>query len=158
MQETVRLGHLLHLRSRISDRDELAAYFYSAHRLLRALKEILFEDVRFKRASRLTRNNKQRLRYIDLMLERFHLRGIGGVKHMQGREASDPAEGHAQDLGTKTRSTHAEQEHVLKAAGLHFFCQLRQLVVLSKLLVDDIEPAQPVGFVAAAPERGIALP
>ena len=158
MQKAIRLRHLLHLRSRIGDRDELAAGFRRAHGLLGALEKILLENVGFERAARLAGNDEERLRNINQMLERFHLGGIGRIEHVQGREVRGPAERHAQNFRAQARSAHPEQQHMLKAAGLHFLRELRQLIVLRDLLIDDIEPAQPVGFVAAGPERGIALP
>ena len=60
--------------------------FVGAHCLLGALKEILFEDVRFERAARLARNDEERLGDVDLVLERFHLRRIGGIEHVQSGE------------------------------------------------------------------------
>ena len=73
MQKVVAFGHLLHLRSGVGDRDEVAADFIGADRLLRALEEILFEDVGFERAARFAGDDEQRLRNIDLMFEAFDL-------------------------------------------------------------------------------------
>src|ERR1035437_907784 len=47
---------------------------------------------------------------------------------------------------------------MLEPTGLNFLRDLHQLVVLCNLLVDNIEPSQPVGLVAAGPEGCIALP
>ena len=55
------------------------------------------------------------------MFERFYLRGIGGIEHVQSWKVSYPAERDAQDFGTKTGSTHAQQQHVLESTGLDFF-------------------------------------
>src|ERR1035438_3064861 len=101
MEKAIRLRHLLHLRFRIGDCHEVASDFHCTHSLPRALKKILFEDVRFERAARLAGNDKERLRNIDLMLERLHLRGIGRIEHVQDREVSDSAERLAQDFRTQ---------------------------------------------------------
>src|SRR6266566_2013153 len=143
MQKAIRLRYLLHLRSGISNRHEVAADLHRTHCLLDSLKKILLEDVGFERAARLARNNKQRLRYIDLMLEGFYLRGIGGIEYMQSGEVRKSAESHAQNFGTKAGSAHAEQQHVLETAGLNFLRKLLQLVLLRNLFVDNIKPAQP---------------
>ena len=95
MQKAIGLRHLLHLRPRIGDRDEVAAHFHCTENLLRALKEVLFEDVRFESATRLAGYDKQRFRYVNLMFKRFYLGGIGGVEHMQIGKVGDPAERHA---------------------------------------------------------------
>src|SRR5271157_3954689 len=158
VQEAIRLGHLLHFRAGIGDSDEVASYFRHSDRLLRAFEEVLFEDVGFERAAGLARDDKKRFRNIDLMFERLHLRGIGGIEHVQVGEMGGPAEGHAQNFRTKTRPAHAEEKYVLEPAGLDFFCDLLQLVVLGNLLIQNIEPAQPVGFIAAGPQLCIALP
>src|SRR5579859_7889770 len=158
MQKAICLRDLLHLRSRIGDRDELAAGFRGANSLLGAFKEILLEDVGFERAARLAGNDKQSLGDINQVLKRLHLAGIRRIEHVQGWEMSDPAESHAQNFRTKTRASHSEQQHVLKAARLHFLGKLYQLIVLRNLLIDDIEPSQPIRFVTAGPERGIAPP
>ena len=57
--------------------------FVGSDCLLGSLKEILLEDVRFERAARLARNDEERLGDVDLVLERFHLRRIGGIEHVQ---------------------------------------------------------------------------
>ena len=60
--ELVLFGHLLHLRARIGDGDEAAPVAAGA------LEEILLEDVRFERRSRLAGDDKQRARQVDLRL------------------------------------------------------------------------------------------
>jgi hypothetical protein len=85
----------------------VAAHLARAHTLLGSLKEILFEDVRFESAARLAGNNEQRLGNVDLMLERLHLRGIGGIEHMQSRKVRNPAERHTQNFRAKAGSAHA---------------------------------------------------
>ena len=95
---------------------------------------------------------------VDLMFERLHLGRISGIQHVQSGEVSGPPEGHAQDFRTETRPAHAEQQNVLEAALLNLFRDLLQLILLGELLVHDIEPSQPVGFVAPSPQRCIALP
>ena len=93
MAEIIGLGHLLHLRFRIRDRNEVASCLVRADHLLRALKEILFEDVRFQRAARFAGNDEQRFSNINLVFEGFDLRWIRRIEHMQLRPAADFAEG-----------------------------------------------------------------
>jgi len=47
--KTVALGHLLHLRARIGDGDEVTAGFLRTHQSLDAVEEVLRENVRFER-------------------------------------------------------------------------------------------------------------
>ena len=158
MQKTIRLRYLLHLRSWVGDRHEVAADLVVADYLARALKEILFENIGLERAARFAGNNEQRFRDVDEVFERFHLRGIGGIEHMQSREVRDPAKRQAQHFGAQTGAAHAQQQHMLEAARLHFFRDLHQLIVLRELLVNNVEPAQPTGFVGAGPQGSVALP
>ena len=158
MQKMIRFCHLLHLRSRVGDGYEVTADLYRAHCLLRALEKILFENVRFRRAAGFAGDNKKCRRNVDLMLERFHLSRIGGVEHVEGRKVRNPAEGHAQHFRTKTGPAHAQQQYVLEAAILNLFRNLLELIVLGSLFFDDIEPPQPLVFVAACPQGSVALP
>ena len=158
MQKAIRLGNLLHLRSRIGDRHEVAADFRSANRLLGAFEEILLENVWFECAARLAGHNKKRLLDIDLVFEAFNLRRIGRIENVQCREVRDAAKRHAQHFGTKAGAAHAEEQDMLETALLHFFRNLLQLILLPNLLFDNIEPAQPTGFIRARPQRRIVLP
>jgi hypothetical protein len=93
MPKIVGLRDLLHLRSRISDRHEVAACFVRANNLLSFLKEKLFENIWFQRTARFTGNNEQSFRDINLVFEGLHLCWIRRIEHMQLRPAADFAEG-----------------------------------------------------------------
>ena len=158
MQEFIALSNLLHFRTGIGDRDEVSARFVPAQRLLCPLKKILLEDVWLECATGLTGNDEQRFGDVDLVFERFDLGWIRGVEHMQHRKTGNVAEGHPQNFGTETGATHAKQQDVFEAARLDFLGELLQLLLLCRLFLYDIEPTQPVGFVSACPQAGIAIP
>src|SRR5579863_27507 len=117
----IRLSDLLHLRSWIGDCNKMSAGLCGAYGLLRTLEKILLEDVWLKSAARLARNNEESLRDIDLMFERFDLRGIGGIQNVQSRELRDSAKCHPQNFRTQARSAHAQQQDVFKTASVSFF-------------------------------------
>ena len=132
--------------------------FMAAHGLLGTFEEILLEDVRFERAARFAGNNEKRLRHVDLVFEGFDLRGICGVEYVQNGKMGNASERHSQDFGTKTRSTHAQEEYVLEAPRLNFLRDLLQLLLLRGLFFNDVEPAQPIGFVGARPKAAVPIP
>ena len=70
MQKAICLRDLLHFRSRIGDRDELAADFRHPNRLLRAFEEILFEDIGLEGAARFAGDDADRALEIELRLKR----------------------------------------------------------------------------------------
>src|SRR5262245_31194948 len=80
--EAMFLRHLLHLRARISNSDEVLTYRSFTHRLLDALEEILLKDVWLQRTTRLARDNAHRLGQIHLTLKRFLLGRVGRVQHV----------------------------------------------------------------------------
>src|SRR5579862_1386187 len=47
---------------------------------------------------------------------------------------------------------------MLKFALLHFLRNFLQLILLRYLLVDNVEPAQPLVFIAPRPKRSVTLP
>src|SRR6185437_13166469 len=90
--ETIRLRDLLHFRTRIGDRNKMLARFTGAHSLLHAFEKILLKNIRLERAAGLARNNENRFRQIDRLLNRAHLRRIGRLEHMTLRVTADLAE------------------------------------------------------------------
>ena len=47
---------------------------------------------------------------------------------------------------------------MLEPSQLYFFCKFLQSIVLRDLLVDNIEPSQPLRLVFAGPQTRIAIP
>ena len=131
---------------------------FGANRLLSAFKEILFEDIGFESTSGLAGDDEQRLRNVDLVLERFHLRRIGRIEHMQVRKLRNPAKSHPQNFGTKARTAHPQKENVLKTAEMNFLREFLQFVLMRGLLFNNVEPAEPLRFVVAGPEARVAIP
>src|SRR5215472_4916647 len=158
MQKAVALCDLLHLRTWVGNRNELTAGLAGADRLSGAFKEILLEDVRLERAARFAGNDEKGFCDLDLMFKGFDLRGVGRVQDVQHRKTRQVSEGHTQDFRAQTRSSHAEQQHVLKAARLNLLRELLQLIVLSNLLFDDVQPSQPLRFVVPRPQARVAIP
>ncbi len=100
----------------------------------------------------------KRLRQIDFVLERLDLRRIGGIEHVQSGKPAILPKVISQHFGAQTGTTHAQQQDVGEVFFLDICDRGAQLVAVSDLVVGDVEPAQPVGFVGAGPERGIVLP
>jgi hypothetical protein len=98
VSKAVALGELLQLRARVGDGDEAPAGFLDADELRQAVEEVLLEDVRLERGARLAGHDEERVLEIDLVLERLHLRGVGGIEHVQLREVFDLSEGRLQDF------------------------------------------------------------
>ena len=133
--EIIALGHVLHLRARISNRDEARSGLPGANHLRHALKEILFEDVRFQRAPRFAGHQKQRVGQINLLLRGFDLRRIGGIQNVQFREPGNFAEGHLQNFRTQTGTTHTQQQHMRKACLVHVLSDLGELMPVRQLII-----------------------
>ena len=150
--EVVGLGDVLHLRPGVGDGDETVG---SA---ARALEEILLEDVGLERAAGLAGDDEERLGEIDLALDGADLRGIGGVEHMQLGESGNRAEGHAHDFGAEAGAAHAQEQRVFETAGAHLRGDVLEVLDVGDLVVDDSQPADPLGLVGAAPQRGVAAP
>ena len=87
---------------------------------------------------------------------RSHLRRIGGIQHVQLREAGLSGKGFRQHFRPEARSAHAEHHGVGEFLPLH---ALRKILV-----VGDIgggratQPAQPFVLVVAGPDRLVLLP
>ncbi len=158
MAEAIGLGDLLHLRAGVGDGDEAAAGFVRADGLLRPFEEILLENIGLERGAGLAGDDEQRLGQVDLVLDRLDLRRIGGIEHMQLRKARDLAEGHCQHVGAQTGAAHAQQQDVGEVFLLYVGHGGTQLIAVGDLLGGDVEPAHPVGFVRAGPERSVVLP
>ena len=63
-----------------------------------------------------------------------------------------------QHIRTQAGTTHAQQQDVGEVFLLNVSNSGAQFVGMSDLVGSDIEPAHPVGFVRACPERGIVPP
>src|SRR5262249_19760870 len=90
------IGDLLHLRAGIGDGNKAAAGFLCSHSLLYTLEEILFEDVRLERGTRLAGNNDNGLGEVKPVFECFDLCRVGRIEDEQTRETIKPAKGRSQ--------------------------------------------------------------
>ena len=125
---------------------------------LHACQEVLQQDVGLECRAGLARDDEERVRQVHRVLDRGDLCGVGRVQHVQLRKALDGAEGLSHHLRTQARSAHAE-EHGVRDAGVgDLLGDLFQRTDVRHLVVGDAEPVQPVAFVAAGPERGVARP
>ena len=77
---------------------------------------------------------------------------------MQPGEAVDLTERHRQHFRRQAGTAHAEQENVAETFFLDIFCYALQVAAVSNFVFSNAEPAQPVRFVGAGPQRRIALP
>src|SRR6266436_2882793 len=77
---------------------------------------------------------------------------------MQVGIAVDDAERFAENLGAETRSTHAQQQRLSEAFISNFSGKIPESCDGLLLLVNNIEPAQPLIFTFIRPERRIARP
>src|SRR5215471_10873169 len=136
----------------------MAACLLRSYGLFRSLKKVLLENVRLERAPTLAGDDEQSLADVNLLLKRLDLRGVRRIEHMQLGKPGNRSKGHPQHFRTEAGSSHAEQQHVLESGLFYLFRDVLQLFALRNLFFDDIEPAQPLGFVFARPERGVTLP
>src|SRR5256885_2012473 len=81
--ERVALCDLLHFRTRIGDGDKAIADFLFTDFLFDSVEKILLIDIGLERAAGLAGHDAQGALEIDLGLDSFDLRGIGGIKNMQ---------------------------------------------------------------------------
>ena len=72
--------------------------------------------------------------------------------------AVDDAERFAENLRTETRSAHAQQQRMSEAHISNFSGKIPESCDCLLLLVNNIEPAQPLIFTVIRPERRIARP
>ena len=124
----------------------------------RACKKIIHQHVRLERAARFAGDDEERARDVDARFETPHLLGIGGVEHMKRRIAGRRAQAFRQHLGAEARAAHAEEQHVGELLRAQVLGEVLQRLERAQLAVDDIEPAEPGGFVAAGPQRRVFAP
>ncbi|MGY4314565.1 hypothetical protein ACVWW1_003892 [Bradyrhizobium sp. JR3.5] len=147
---------LLQRRAGVGHRDEAMAGLVLADRLGHPVEEIVLHHVRLGRAARFGGDDEQRLGDVDILLHRAHLRRIGGVEHVQPREAGLVREGLRQHLRPEARSAHAEHNGVGEVLALHALGEI--------LVVGDVggrgagQPAQPFVLVIAGPDRLVLVP
>ncbi len=149
---------LFERRAWVGDSDEPLRRFGRADRLLGALVEILLEDVGFERAAGFARHQEQRPPDVDAGFEVPDLRRVSRVQHMQLGVGRLAAEGLGENLWAEARATHAQQQHILEAGTLYVVGEVLEMPDPLQLLVDDIEPTEPVGFVRLCPQRGVRGP
>ena len=113
--EPIAFGDLLQRRSGIGDGDEPRSRLVGADRPLRALEEILLQDIRFERAAGLARHDEKRSGGIDLALDGSNLRRVGGVEHQKLGAAVLTPERLGKHLRPEARSAHAEEDDVGEA-------------------------------------------
>src|SRR3984957_9204962 len=106
MTKAVAFRHFLHLRAWVSGGDESLPCFRCTDGLLHFLVEILFEDVRFERSARLTRNNKNSFGDVDLAFQRADLSRIGGVENMDLRIPVFLSKGFPKHFNTEASAAH----------------------------------------------------
>src|SRR5665213_881027 len=150
--ESVALGHLLHLRAGIGDGDEAAGVAAGT------LEEILLEDVRFERRSRLAGDDKQRARQIDAALNGQDLRRVSGIEHVQLGEPVRLAEGARVHFRAEAGPAHTEQQDVRESTLPYVLGELGELAGVVQLRLDNIQPAEPPALIRAGPQRGIPGP
>ena len=156
--EAVALGDQLHLRAGIGDGDEVAARFVAAHRLLHALEEILLVDVGFERAAGFAGNDEERSGEVELLFDAAIC--AGSVESRMCRRGKPGACGKvsASTSGQRLDPPMPSSRMSEKPTALDFVRERLQLGCVGELIVGDAEPAQPLGFVFAGPERGVLLP
>src|SRR5450755_2436474 len=77
---------------------------------------------------------------------------------MQFRKPFDLAEGFAKYFGAETRAAHSQKQRMREARGLNFFGELHKTGSCFLLLADNAQPAKPLVFIVASPQRRIARP
>ena len=70
----------------------------------------------------------------------------------------DLAECHAKNFWTKAGTSHAQQKSVFKTGAPDLLREASQLCQMRALLLDDVQPTQPIRLIAAGPECGISRP
>ena len=96
------------------------------------------------------------LREIDRLFHRAHLRGIGGIEHVQFRKAGLLREGLRQHFRPEARSAHAEHDRIAEILSLH---APRKILVIGDVgCRRAVQPAQPFVLVVIGPDRFVLLP
>ena len=151
------LGGLLQPRARIGNGDEMGggrAPDCSGC----AYEKIIHQHVRLERAARFAGDDEESARDVDARFETPHLLGIGGIEHMKLGIAGCRAQACRQHLGAEARAAHAEQQHAGEFLRAYLLGEVLQRRERAQLAIDDIEPAEPGGFVGAGPERRVFAP
>ena len=117
--EAVLLGDLLHVRAGVGHRDELRSPALSvAHRVAASRsKKYAFRMFGSSVPPDLLETTNERVREVEALLEGGDLLRVGAVEHQEFGEAAAMAECLAQHFRPEARSAHAQQQHVLEAAG-----------------------------------------
>ena len=129
-----------------------------AHHLLDFVEEELQQRIGLQRGSRLTRNDEQGARKIDTLLEGSDLCRIGGIQDMESWMQRLLAKGAAQHLGAQARTAHSQQQRVRIAPGFYVGRVRLQRFQVMGLLLDDVEPTQPVGLVRSRSRASRRVP
>jgi hypothetical protein len=141
------LGQPLELRAGIGDRSELVA----------ALPGTLPEEVevrtRLERRPRLRGSDEQRPTEIDGLRQPPDRLRMRGVQHMEPISTERPAE----DLRGQAGTTHPQQDGVVDVGG-DAGRELRELVEALAHPERLVQPPEPLRFVVAGPDGGVALP
>ncbi len=156
--EAVAFRDLLHLRAGIGDRDEVLSGVGRADRADHAFEEILLEDVRFERAAGFAGDDDERAGEVDAGFDGAHLRGHGGIEHVQLGESWLLAERGGEHFRSEARAAHAEQERVREFLGADFIGQRAELVEILLLAADGVEPSEPLRLVLIGPDGCVARP
>ena len=82
---------------------------------LRALEEILLQDIRLERGAGLARYDEKSSGRIDLAFDGSNLRRVGRVEHQKLRVAVLTSERLGKHLRPEARSAHAEENDVREA-------------------------------------------
>src|SRR5205814_9452291 len=88
----------------------------------------------------------------------MNLLRICRVEHVQVGIAGDDPERFAEDVRAETRSAHAQQQCMSEAFVANFSGKIPESCDGPLLLVNNIEPPQPLIFTVIRPERRIACP
>src|SRR5260370_4548411 len=156
--EAFLLRYLWQARARIGDGHEMPAGLPLANERNDLRPEIIEEDVGLERSARLAGHDEQRALQIDPVLQRADLLGIGGVEYVKCRSAGSRAQRSRQHFGAQARSAHAEQQNVAKIFGANFPSEGGQAIEAAELVIDNVEPVEPVALVASRPKPRVPAP
>ena len=156
--EPIALGDRLQLRPGIGDGDEPRSRFVGADRSLRALEEILLQDIRLERAAGLARHDEESSGRIDLAFDRSDLRGIGRVEHQTARDGRFD--------GRRSRRTPPVRGSIRPCRGERCGRSLAARISSAKLarradslaLCSSTMSSQPSHFASSAPVHRLASP
>ena len=147
---------LLQRRAGIGHRDETMPGLLGADRLGDAGEEIILHHVRLGGAAGFAGDDEDGVGEVDLRLQAAHLRRIGGIEHMQFREAGLLRKGLGQYFRPEARSAHAEHDGIAEILPFHAMGII--LVIGDVGCGRTVEPAQPFVLVGSGPHRFVVLP